>query len=290
MSIKDKYDYEIYATGARVRTFLPIDDSFWLATLVYPNEREKSNLYKSTNKGKSWKIFNNGYGEGHIINGNTIKLFPDKMEITHSTPQKIYARTTPILNVGRSSDLAQSWESVYHSWEDPFLGNGAFVYINEYDENIVWAGGATTFFSPDLKYSIDSGENWVEVKVYENGDGTVDDVIMNREGIVMAGVSGAIFISNNLGENWELNSNQDYAKVFERSAADENRVYSSGFSPLGILGFMYTENFGDTWQTIEFEDGPSTIVVNDMISVMQNGKEVLYFATNQGVFSYTFEE
>jgi hypothetical protein len=37
-----------------------------------------------------------------------------------------------------------------------------------------------------------------------------------------------------------------------------------------------------------FQKKVAPIKVNDMISVMQNCHEVLYFGTNKGIYSYTF--
>ncbi|MDZ7704111.1 MAG: hypothetical protein U5L04_06465 [Trueperaceae bacterium] len=53
---------------------------------------------------------------------------------------------------------------------------------------------------------------------------------------------------------------------------------------------MVSSDFGESWQTVEYEDGPTGIRVNDMVSLEVNGREVLYFGTNQGVYSYWFED
>lgn len=53
-------------------------------------------------------------------------------------------------------------------------------------------------------------------------------------------------------------------------------IYASGSNTTGKLFVLVSADFGDTWQTIEMEDGPTGI------------REVLYFGTNNGVYSYTF--
>lgn len=41
---------------------------------------------------------------------------------------------------------------------------------------------------------------------------------------------------------------------------------------------------------IEWENSPAGVEVNDMATVMVDGREVLYLGTNNGVFTYRFEK
>jgi hypothetical protein len=55
------------------------------------------------------------------------------------------------------------------------------------------------------------------------------------------------------------------------------------------LFFLATNNFGDTWQTIEHPESPANIYVNDMVSVTEDGQEVIYLGTNKGLYSFTVQ-
>lgn len=104
------------------------------------------------------------------------------------------------------------------------------------------------------------------------------------------GLGGGIRKSTNNGETWSTVFDEAGILTLAHSTRNPETVYASGINSQGRLFFNASGDFGDTWQTVEFEDSPDQIHVNDMVSLNEDGAEVLYFATNKGVYSYTFEE
>lgn len=50
--------------------------------------------------------------------------------------------------------------------------------------------------------------------------------------------------------------------------------------------FFRSDDFGETWEEKVLGRKLSSVSVNDMISIMIDGMEILYLGTNKGVFSY----
>ena len=279
---------QIYMANGEVRTFLILEDNFWLISAGFEN-KDSTSMYKSTDQGQSWIPYNNGFGGDK-------KWVPGTMDVTGGNPPVIFARSYPVLNVARSIDKGKTWESVLHSWDNPFLGTSMFVKIDVDNPEIIWAGGSNAFFEPNLVRSEDSGENW-EVKnlqIYEDQtyESKANDIVIQfgASSHVLLGLGIGILKSTDNGETWNLVFDKAGILTFAHSARDPGVVYASGVNTAGTLFFLASDDFGDTWQTVEFSDSPAQMQVNDMVSVLENGKEVLYFATNQGVYSYTFEE
>jgi len=200
--------------------------------------------------------------------------------------------------VARSKDKGNSWELVSGSWNN-WGGAAVLFYFDPYREDNIWVGGVSALSQANLYKTTDNGKNWSSKTsgLSDNIEAVAYDVIThstNKE-MVLVGLSGAIQKafkikkSTNGGENWETVLSDIGVHSFTRSTRDENIIYASGINQNGTLFFTATNNFGDSWQTVEFEDGPTQIRVNDMISVLQNGKEVLYFGTNKGLYLYTLE-
>jgi len=130
-----------------------------------------------------------------------------------------------------------------------------------------------------------------ELTVLKNTEDTIHDLLINPNSSdqVIIGLGGILKTTDN-GESWEAAFNEAAIYTFAHSARNPEIVYASGVNARGQLFFIASGDFGDTWQTVEFESGPTQIRVNDMVSVLENGNEVLYFGTNKGVYSYTFED
>ena len=274
---------DAYLNNGEVRTFLILEDNYWLASIRFENS-DSTNLYRSTNKGEAWHTYNNGFGGEN-------KWVPSTMDFTRSDPLIIYARPYAS-NVAKSTDLGASWESVHHTWENPYLETSMFVKVDRNNQNIVWAGGATALFYPQLIRSKDDGETWEYVRLFEDFiETTVYDVAIHHQtsNRIMTGLGIGVRRSTDDSETWKSIFNEAAIFTFTHSARNPEVVYASGINQNGTLFFTASNNFGDSWEIVEFESGSTQIWVNDMISVLQNGKEVLYFGTNQGLYSYTFE-
>jgi photosystem II stability/assembly factor-like uncharacterized protein len=274
-----------------VPTFAISADDNWLISADFGADSASSGIYRSTDRGSSWRRYDNGFG------GNR-QLIPYTMDVSDENPSVIFARSAALSVVAKSSDAGQSWQSVIQSWENPNLGTSSFVKINPHHPENVWAGGATAIFRPSLLKSEDHGENWTGFLVIKDVETTVHDIASHpsQPRTVLAGMAGAIEPANIIrkstdgGETWETVLEGINTRTLTHSAADPAVVYASGRNAAGSLFFVASGDFGESWDTVEWEDSPAGVQINDMVSVIEDGREVLYFGTNKGIFSYTFNE
>jgi photosystem II stability/assembly factor-like uncharacterized protein len=274
-----------YMRKSSVPTFVILRDNAWLISANFGSDNSSSNIYKSTDRGNSWFSYTNGFGGSR-------KVIPHTMDAVNETPSAIFARPASLTNVARSTNGGESWDSVIGSWENPNFGTSSFVKIDPYYPKRVWAGGATAYFRPTLLKSVNNGKDWKGLVVIENVETTVYDVATNPSNPdrVLAGLGIGIRKSTDGGETWETVLEGINTRTFTHSVSDPAVVYASGINAQGTLFFAASGDFGNTWEIVEMDDSPAGVQVNDMVSVMEDGREVLYFGTNKGVFSYTFEE
>jgi photosystem II stability/assembly factor-like uncharacterized protein len=269
--------------AGKVRTFVVLSEQELLASVNF-NNGDSLTIARTNDGGKSWNPFRNGYG------GNQ-QVIPFSMDAEKKNPAVIFARSAPIMNVARSINGGTNWESVVGTWNNPNLGAGIFVKIDSNNPQNVWAGGANAFFQPSLFKSENGGDDWKGLTVLKNTEATIHDLLINPNSSdqVIIGLGGILKTTDN-GESWEAIFKDAGIYTLTHSARDPEVVYGSGVNALRQLFFIASNDFGDSWQTIEYPESPTGIRINDMISVMQNGKEVLYFGTNKGVYSFTFDE
>jgi len=243
-------------------------------------------LLKTNNGGKNWTKFGNGFeGEG-------INKFVTHIALSSDKPDRIFAMGG--LPIARSTDRGQSWKAVYKTWK--LAAFGEFLKIDRKHPNIIWAGGGTNIFTTRLVKSTDGGDTWQSLSLspYDNGtvNGTVYDLIINASNSdhVIAGLNIGLHKSNDGGQTWSAVFSKANIYTLTHSARDPGIIYASGQNADGTLFFAASQDFGDHWQTVTMPGSPNRIYVNDMVSVMQDGHEVLYLGTNKGVYSYTFEK
>lgn len=192
--------------------------------------------------------------------------------------------------MNRSKDEGKSWEVVAGSWEAGTIGTTRFVKIDDNNSDNIWTGGAGSFFTPHLVKSRDGGNEWAFVETLKNVENFVYDISIKNgasEQILLA-MNEVILKSTDFGDSWgtAYSASKEFYS-FSRSINDPNIIFASGISASGQLFFLASNDFGDTWVLNEFPDGPTDIFVHDMASANIGGKEVLYFGTNKGI--YTFE-
>lgn len=263
-------DEGLYAVVRNTTEFYDLPDNY-------------TSLYKSIDMGENWdsvQINLEGREKPYVIN---------RLAKTESS---LYADWHIIF---KSVDGGETWKNLIPSNN---VGVSEFLYVSKDHPNQIWTGGWNNIFSPYLAKSEDGGESWklLNENIYLNADANAYAVVVHpkKEHMVLSGFGGSVASANVIrkstdgGEAWETKLEGFNIRLLVNSQLQENRVYASGIKQNGTLFFTASSNFGDTWQTVEFETGPTEIHVNDMISVLQNGKEVLYFGTNKGVYSYTF--
>jgi photosystem II stability/assembly factor-like uncharacterized protein len=112
---------------------------------------------------------------------------------------------------------------------------------------------------------------------------------------VLAGLGGVIAASNKVmkstdgGESWRLVLEKTGVHSFALSLANPGRIYASGRDASTQLFFASTTDFGETWEKEIFEEGPSVVTTNDLAVMEIGGREVLFFATDHGLYSFRFE-
>jgi len=70
----------------------------------------------------------------------------------------------------------------------------------------------------------------------------------------------------------------------------DDRVFASGWNPgrNGVF-ILISDDFGDTWDIDEYPTGESGIPVNDIIVGVENGEEIVYLASGNGVYAYRLQ-
>lgn len=268
---------ELINEDVSVRAFEQISENEIIATLYF-NNQDSATIGRTINFGESWLPYRNGFDP--VFNS-----IPTIIEQSKNDENTIYAGGS-ILRVAKSADNAENWNIVFGSWE----GFGSIFFIKT-TSNSVWTGGSTAKFAPLLYRSNDDGVNWDEILVAENVETIVYDVAIHHQAPsrIMAGLGIGICKTTDDGETWNTAFNQAGIYSFTQSPRNPDIVYASGRNATGTLFFLVSDDFGDTWQTIEFEDSPGEIHVNDMVSVMEDGKEVIYLGTNKGLYAFIVE-
>ncbi len=269
---------------SNIPTFAIASDENWLISAHVENDTTRSGIYRSTDQGDTWSLYNNGFG------GNR-QVIPHTMDVENKDPSTIFARPSALTVVARSNNSGQSWETVVQSWENPNFGTSSFIKIDSHHSKRAWAGGATAFFRPRLLLSEDGGATWNGFLVIDNVEAIVYDIVSNpsAKDDILAGL-GIIRKSTDGGQSWTTTFNNAAVYTLTHSIRNPETVYASGRNADGTLFFAASGDFGDSWQTVAMPDSPTGIQVNDMVSVSEGGQEVLYLGTNKGLYSYQFEE
>ncbi len=251
----------------------------------YPNKT----LFKTENGGVNWINLTVNF-EGENIDSHI-----DHLAFSIEKPDRLFAFSA--LRIAHSLDRGQNWEAVYSTWKTMPAFSG-FVKVVPGHPNIIWSGGANNIFQAVVIISTDGGTTWKFQRVYKGTDATVQDVVFHPDNpaLVLAGLSGSVSParvirkSTDGGQTWETVLQGLNTYTFTRSAHEPRIIYASGRSAPSTLFFVVSTDFGETWQWVETEKFIPPVFIHDMVSVMEDGHEVLYFATNKGVYSYHFEK
>lgn len=191
-----------------------------------------------------------------------------------------------------SSDFGNTWNILYDK--------GFNLSLSMEHPNHLWIGGDTETLSPSLAKSTDGGKNWTNLNnhIEFGSDAVVMDVILDGQNpdMVLAGVVGSVGASNVVrksedgGKNWETVLDDTGVHTFSRSLQNPDLIYASGRDASTKLFFAYTTDFGETWEKQIFEEGPDIATTNDMEVMTIDGKEVIFFGTDKGLYSFSIDE
>ncbi len=248
------------------------------------NHGEKT-LFKTTNGGQSWQLHMGDYGGSrNITEVFLLAVHPQDKSI-------LFARNAG--NVSRSFNGGKTWESVFGTW-DYFMGDVALLKIDPRNPNVIWAGGAGVTGYAQLAKSTDGGDSWKDIQIRERSYRSFSvkaiAIHLNDSKKVIIGTTQGLKKSTDGGKNWHPFPINMAGYTFTRSARSAETLYASGVNAKGTLFFAVTCDFGQTWQMVNIANSPADIHVHDIVSVIENGREVLYFGTSKGVYSYTVEK
>lgn len=264
--------------SAKILSLVIIPEQKILAP-AYFTQQDSSAIVFTQNQGENWSSLNTDFGGSQSMTPHIISSHPNDSNV-------LYARG--VFNVAKSIDAGKTWNLIYGVWDG--IGASHFLKINNYQPTNIWAGGATASFEPHLITSTDGGETWKRIIPIENIESTCYDIALFRDSNkVVVGMQGRIIKSTDGGQSWETVLEGINTRTLTHSASNPEIVYASGINENGSLFFAASSDFGESWERVEWADSPTGVQVNDMVSVMEGGREVLYFGTNKGVFSYTFE-
>lgn len=245
-------------------------------------------LFLSTNDGQSWQPYMSNYGgETDItwIGSITATSIPSDTVLTNGGA------------IARSINGGQHWEVYGEKW---FHGGGwhPLIITDPFHAGNIWAGGADAILLPYLLKSEDWGKTWQSFSALENIEATVYDVAVKPtdEDVILVGFGGGVGPANVIrktidgGKTWHTAYEDINTRTFTHSALNPAIVYASGVNQAGSLFFLTSTDFGETWQKTEIESEESRFIINDMLSVMQEGREVLYLGTNRGLYTYPLNE
>ncbi len=289
--LKEGQFFDLGLSEYEIRGAVRMENNDIIAAVLTPDASSGDvTIFKRRNDRNSWEPFLNDYGGENRITF----IFTLKSVSTRSDTLLAMA-SGPL--IARSVNGGNNWEVENGNEWGSYAGYGTFIYSDPVNNNLIWAGGVTGISSPSLFKSEDRGQNWLRISGLNNsGDATTYDAISSLENSnwVLVGFGGSFASANNIkkttdgGETWEISLAETGVHAFTRSISNPDLIFVSGRDPSTNLFFAFTTDFGETWEKEIFTEGPEVITTNDLEVLMIDGREVLFLATDQGLYSYTF--
>jgi len=260
-----------------IRTFVEIDEDLWL---VVENTQSSFLLYQSENQGETWMEVENNFGgeyEQHI----------NDLEYVAET-QMLYAVGYGVL--AESADMGHTWTPIIGDWD--WLASGLDFVEKNPEANELWIGGQNAIEGFILyKYNLDSKEETLYMNLVEMPS-TAKSILFDKNDPdhVIVGAEGGIISTEDGGDNWELlKDDHQSSKFYFGLARDEFKpeiLYTAGwlkdFDHPQKLILLNSPDNGSTWQEIIHPDDELFGGVYDMLSTVEDGKQVLYLGLYKG--------
>lgn len=242
-------------------------------------------LFKSMNGGTSWTPdYSTELPSADRFSVQAIELNP-------KNPDEVFVYRAIVL---KSADRGETWEPIFSE------GSAAiFLNVSDFHADQIWAGGETATLRPYIASSVNGGESWnlLNNRINFHTDARAFDAILSPQDSkkVMVGLGGAVDPANVIrkttdgGETWQTVLDIS-GRTFTHGARHPEIVYASGRHKDGLLFFAATNDFGESWEQVIYEDVTPGITINDLVAVESGGQEILYLATDRGLYSYTFTQ
>jgi photosystem II stability/assembly factor-like uncharacterized protein len=233
-------------------------------------------LYRSDDDGISWTRSDSGIVDEYCPFESNVS----SVEIADSDNRLCFAGTEG--SIYRSEDGGKHWTHV-SGWVCVGLGIRD-IEIHQRDNSIVWAGGQTGRFSPDLRKSSDGGRTWeiVYIQQFVPGDNVVRAIATDPFDPAVAIVSpirGSI-LTNDGGDTWKSPAFPWAAETSPHIVAFDNRRSGHMFVSVGNTVFESWSG-GDTAELLEGSDLSTVLAM-----VYDSRRRDLYVGTYSGVHSY----
>jgi len=248
-------------------------------------------LFLSADNGRRWQAYMNNYG------GETGKYTWVEALAAASKPSDTLFAHAAERTIVRSTDGGKNWNVVIGRWSN-FGGASKSLFSDPFQTGRIWASGANPFEQPYLLKSTDYGTSWKNLSNIGTTAQVCYDMVSHprNENLIIAGMDGnfnpslQIRKSTDGGQSWQTVLEGFGIRTLAHSKQNADWIYASGRNKDGTLFVLLSTDFGNAWEEITIRETPGGIVVNDIVSALVDGQEVLYFGTNKGVFRYEFEE
>ena len=257
----------------------------------------ETTLFLSSDHGKSWQSWQHNYG------GDTGKYtYIGALGAAGEQSDTLIALGSGVMvalsvNGGKKWSLGPTPDIQWDAWG----GVPERVYADPYYKGRIWYMGVDGFSQPYLFKSINYGTSWTRLDSIA-GPAVCYDIATdpNNKEAILAGLSGtnldALQIRKSMdgGQTWKVVNTGSGIYALTQSPKNGRIAYASGLKMNNSenLFFLASNNFGDTWQTVTDSTSmaPKDIYSHDLVATLINGKEVLFFGTNKGVYKYEFSD
>jgi len=218
------------------------------------NVSNSSQIYASTDYGKTWQIRNNG-------------LIQSSISIMNKNEDKIYL-TVGDSKAYYSNDVAASWHEINTSGITSQYIYEVFSINNKY----------YVLADSGISVSTDNGNNWLVINTELPPGIRLFPGLFSSKNIIIGYMAGAL-LSSDGGITWKVSKGWSQHNYPIGTIIESNNIVFAG-GPDGTV--YYSLDFGSTWHLL----GNSINTNNPVTSLAVNGKYLLASTYGSGVFRY----
>lgn len=263
------------------QSFLIINEHDIIVSLVNRQDVSQTGLYKTTDGGKNWIAYTNGFGgEGGVEPVWDITLHPEDSSTYYAVGDYVVAKST---------DNGISWEPIFGEWQS-FSTGMDFVSISPHHVESFWVGGQNAIEQGFVLHSNDGGANWNHWLNLVEAPSVAKGITYHptKSSEVYMGFEGALIKTSDYGQQWEtLIESEENRFFFGIGISQDNPelIYAAGWlkrfdEPQPFI--IYTsQDGGKNWQEHEYA-AEAFGGVYDMQLLREDGKDKLYLGLYKG--------
>lgn len=286
--LQDGIDWNsIGLEGQNVADLVVLPDGSLLAGIrTEEAQSDQPTIYRWNSLSEEWEPYQQNYGGEENMNMiQALEVHPDR----HG---HVFARGE--WHTALSTDSGDNWQVIFGDWD--MIGYQAgLLEIDPHDTDRIWIGGENAAFQPYLYRSDNMGNSWEEIEIETGGDDAVYSMAFNPDNQenLLVGMEGKILGTDDMGETWsQVFENHDYHYILAMTTPNNElseTVYASGTengAQGGNLFYLYTEDFGESWEKISSDQNLQNMAVRDLVVREFGNETTIYFATTNGVWVY----